>query len=445
MTARPWGRIAVGTRLEKQTDSLFVESWSHLITKGLRKGDAFIMVRDRPAHLAANEIVRKFLATDRDSLLVLDSDADFGVGFLDTLRDHEPGWAYDALQAFHTRRGWPPEAIWFKRSGEHLIQCAVTEETTEDVGMVGTHCALFRREVFERIYAEHGQAILLEDFQWFCYPRHQKKSDEAQLSHEALELGFRLGATTAVKVDHVSRVSTGWESHQEWLELSGTRARLQTFERLSKLVAEFTGEDVADVQAKALDGADNTLEAYARDGSPAAGYLYELIGWNASELYRQIVAPLKDVSGTHCLVIGAGLGTEAELLMERNQVDAYELPGVLREFCAFRLGAGVRILNWDSLKNALLNEFASGGHWYDLIVAIDVLEHIPPAEFRETLEWVGVVLAPGGVFYCHNNFGEQTPFAYDNSQAFAEWCSKFEMVKEGEYVYRKATSHQPVP
>ena len=433
---KPWGTIAVGTRMEKVVDSLFVERWGHLISKGLRKGDAWMVVRDRPAHTGANELVRRFLRSGQDTLLMLDSDADFEVDLLNRLRDFEPGWAFDALQAFHTRRGWPPEAIWFKQQGERLMQCAVTDETTEEVGMVGTHCALIRRQVFERIYQVYGEGIAMEDFQWFCYPRHQKMSDEATLSKEARKLGFRLGATTTVKVDHISRVSTGWQSHQEWLELSGTKARLEEFKRLAGQVARYTGEDVEQVMSKALEGVKNTLDAYTRDGTPAAGYLYELIGWNTSELYRQIVKPLETVQGARVLVIGAGLGSEAEILAEANHVDVYELPGTLREFCLSRLDGRVRMLNWDTLERALLDEFISKAPGYDLVVAIDVLEHIPPGEFGKTMTAVDMVMALGGLLYCHNNFSEATPFAYDNSQAFAEWLEKNNFVKEGEYAYR---------
>ncbi len=58
---RDWGRIAVGTRLEKVVESLFVKCWSELISKGLRKGDCYLMVSDLVAHKASNELVRAFI------------------------------------------------------------------------------------------------------------------------------------------------------------------------------------------------------------------------------------------------------------------------------------------------------------------------------------------------------------------------------------------------
>ena len=79
---RDWGRVVVGTRLEKMVENQFVFAWSHLITKGLRAGDAFLMAKDRPAHQAANELVRSLLKSDYDSICFIDSDWDGGPGFL---------------------------------------------------------------------------------------------------------------------------------------------------------------------------------------------------------------------------------------------------------------------------------------------------------------------------------------------------------------------------
>lgn len=216
-----WGKILVGTRLEKQVESAFLPVWSVLITKGLRKGDAWAIIRDRIAHRAANDLVRKLLKSDCDTLFTVDSDADFAPNFLNEFRDYEPGWQYDALQAFYTRRGWPPEAIWITPTddGRWLNNIVVNPDAHSPVGVVGTHSALFRREIFERMLAEEPN-IPVEKFDWFYYPRHQVETEDSMLSMEATKLGFKLGATTHVKSGHISKVTIGWETHQEWLKMN---------------------------------------------------------------------------------------------------------------------------------------------------------------------------------------------------------------------------------
>lgn len=215
---RDWGKILVGTRLEKQVDSAFIPVWCALITGGLRPGDAWAIVRDRIAHRALNDLVRKLLTSDCDTLMTVDSDADFAPSLLSEMRDYEPGWQYDALQAFYCRRGWPPEAIWITPTGDDrwVNNIVVHPDAIADVGVIGTHCALFRREIFETMLGDADPT----NFDWFYYPRHGRETEDTMLSIEAAKLGFRLGATTHVRAGHISRVIVGWETYQEYLALN---------------------------------------------------------------------------------------------------------------------------------------------------------------------------------------------------------------------------------
>ena len=144
-----------------------------------------------------------------------------------------------------------------------------------------------------------------------------------------------------------------------------------------------------------------------------------------------ITAPLAGISGLEVLVIGAGLGEECARLAGRNRVDAFELPGELREFLAWRDLPGVEILDGDTLPKAV-------GKTYDLAVAIDVLEHIHPDEWAETMDALAGAIRPGGALYCHNNFtGPGHPEHYDNTVLFAAWCAQYGFTQETEYVWRK--------
>lgn len=217
-----WGRIALGTRLEKMVENRFFVAWSELITRGLRKGDGFLIASDLPAHKASNELVRRFLRTDCDSLLMLDSDADVGPGFVSELRDLEAGFEFDVLQAFYVRRGWPPEAIWFQLVGDDYVNCLVTADNiTAEVAGIGTHAVLIRRGVFDSM--ARGQDV--NAFEWFWYPRGVKMSEDIAFSKAAREAGFRLGATTSVKAGHISRVTTGWETYQEYIAVNNAEAQ----------------------------------------------------------------------------------------------------------------------------------------------------------------------------------------------------------------------------
>lgn len=459
MPGKPWGTILVGTRLGKLVDPTFFMRWTMLVMRGLRKGDGVCPVKDRVAHVAANDIVRFFLKTSHDTLFLLDSDADIDPGFLDRFRDFEPGWEYDALQAFYTTRHWPPRAVWFETSplGD-TIQGMVTEDgVTQDVPLVGAHALLVRREVFEAML-DASPGVPEKEFDWFYYPRHRKGTEDTGFSMDARALGFRLGATTAIKAGHVGQMIYGWDTYQEYLDLSGTRARNAEFKRLCRLVGEYTGEEPEIVEAKALRGSHNVRQAWEARRPASAdevrafyddagnGYLYDLCLWNTSDGYQELLAPLKHVRGARALVVGAGIGGEIEALKARNEVDYFEPGEALNDFLHHRFRRDHdRVFCLHANRLDELADKRAGK--YDLIVAIDVIEHVHPSEIDSFLEAVGCMLGPEGVLYAHNNFGEQDkyPMHYDHSGKFAAWLALAGLEKEGEYVYRKISMSERLP
>lgn len=444
--AQDWGKIMIGARLEKTVDSQFFRVWTNLLTQGLRPGDRYTIAEGLTAHKAANALARTFLDSDCDTLLFLDSDADVGPDFLERFRTYEPGWQYDVLQAFYVRRGWPPEAIWFKRDAAGVLRKVVITDpnTHDDVALVGLHACLIRREVFERLLGENDQ----RRHDWFYYPRGEETTEDAAFSFDALQAGFRLGATSSVKAGHITNLTTTWDTYQEYLYMSGMMDRLDRWSQLVTAIANFTGQSETEVARLGSQGAANVQKSWAKHapgdadalrafyGAQDNGYLYDLLNWNVSETYHRITRALRDFRGEEVLVIGAGLGTEADLLADRNSVHVFELPGVLRDFAKQRLGQRVLFHDHDTLQ-----ELASHFQWvqFSLIVAVDVLEHVHPDEIETVLDALFGLLEPGGVLYAHNNFEQVDlyPMHFDHAQAWAAWVKKNELVQETEIVWRK--------
>lgn len=435
--ARDWGRVLVGTRLEKQVSSRFFQVWSNLILRGIAQGDGVLSVRGKVAHKAANDLVRQFLTTECDSLLFVDSDAVVDADIVEQFRRYEPGYTFDALQAFYCRRGWPPSAIWMKRNAlGQMTDIFVTEDNwLDEVDIVGLHCTMVRREVFETMLGDEDPAT----FEWFFYPRHQTDSEDGAFSLEAKALGFRLGATTAIKAGHLSELPTTWETYNDWLNLTGQRSLIERWRELAGMVAGFTEEPVDLVVAKSLDGTELVRDAWLRAqprtadevkafyGDPENGYLYDLVWWNCQPQYERVIAPLYEIAGRKALVIGAGLGTEVQILRAGgNAVDVYELPGVLREFLIQRFdGRGVSILDW----------LPEGRGQYGVVAAVDVLEHVHPNEIAEMLLRIEGLLAKGGTLVMHATWGsgERFPQHYDHRTLVEPWLERFERIGESEW------------
>lgn len=443
---RDWGKILVSTRLEKTVSAHFFQVWETLLQRGLRPGDGALSVRGHVAHKAQNQIVRKFLLeTDCDTLLTLDSDADVPADFVEQFRSYEPGWEYDILQAFYVRRGWPPRAIWMKRNAlGAMAEWFVTEgDRTEEVDLAGTHACLFRREVFERVLGDASPG----KFEWFYYPRHSEESEDGAFSIEAQRHGFRIGATSAIRAGHISEITVNWDTYQDYLETTGRSELLQRFDFLARKVAALTGESPDIVSAKAIRSSENVREAWehympqdaaaerAFYGAADNGYLYDLLWWNCQPFYERLVAPLHEIHGKRVLVIGAGLGTEADILSLHNQVAAFELPGILHEFLRRRFGSGaVELISAPTLAEGL-----AGRGPFDLIVAIDTIEHIHPDELAQALDALAGVLDEHGQIYAHNNFGQRDiyPMHHDHSAAWAAWTAAQGLHREGDCPWRR--------
>lgn len=429
--SKPWGKICIATRLEKMVENQFFVVWSNLIKQGMRQDDAFVIAKDRIPHIAANDCVRAFLKSDCDTIFFIDSDADVGPTYLEEMREIEELWDYDIMQGFYTRRGWPPEAIWFKKTelGDYM-QCIVWRDNfTEPTAMVGLHNTLIRREVFTKLM-ESRPDVPLADFTWFYYPKDRWTSEDSTFSLDAGDLGFKIGSTTTMKAGHISRVTTGWDTYHEALELSGGADLWRRYYDLVDRVARFTGESFDLVIAKALKGWTYTGHAYERYdprtpaehraffGQADNGYLYDLLAWNVSPGYQNMIAPLKELEGQRVLVVGGGLGGEVENLRGRNRVDVFEIPGVLRDFMDARFKDDETV--WVIPTGESLLDVRGE---YDLIVAVDVLEHIHPDEFKPTMDKMLALLASGGRFFFHNNFkeAETKPLAFDMSSQFETW------------------------
>jgi hypothetical protein len=444
--AKDWGRICAGTRLEKQVDSAFVEMWSLFISKGLRKGDGYLIARDQPAQISANKLVRNFLKTNADTLFMLDSDADIGPNFLNEFRDYEPGWNYDVLQAWYPRRGWPPEAIWFRKSllGDTYQVATYDPDVIADVAIVGTHALLIRREVFIKQLGDNDA----DTFDWFFYPRHEKSSEDAAWAREVAALGFRLGATTHVKAAHIGRMITDWDTYLEYLELSGSNKFIERYNKAVEEVAAFTDENFEMVQAKVLQASKNVRSSWegkppkgadqvrAFYGAEDNGYLYDLLAWNFSPYYNQITSPLKEIKGQRVLIVGGGIGGEVERLKDNNNLDVFELPGILKRFLKSRFNGDAHLLEGNSIPEAL---GILPGNYYDVIVMIDVVEHIHPDEFGATMDALAGACVRGGMFYIHTDFGQQDayPMHYDHRTAFDLWAQRSGLTKESELIWRK--------
>lgn len=458
-----WGKIFVVTRYQPQLPARTCESFIELFCKGLRPGDQRDYVHSKTMHKAANMLARKFLQSACDSICFIDSDAEFGWQALNELRDDVEGQDYDVLQAFATKRGWPPEPMYLidmpdqptgldARRGYYVMTgLPLDPDFIYPVAAVSLHFTLIRRWVFEALLDPDGP----EHTYWFEYSRDM--GEDTTFSFNARRVNAKLGMTTRLKVGHIGEMTTGWDTMSDFYaqkfarEIGEPAPDLRRFlpyweaqKQLSALVAEFTGEPADLVYQRSLQGHLPVADRWKREhpqsaddvrgfyGS-SADYLYDLIKWNASPAYQRILSVLKPVRDERVLEIGGGLGTLAEmLLVSGNRVDYHDLPGVLLDFARWRLQ---RLP--DPQVNFLADPRGSQSEVFDRVVAVDVIEHIHPDEIGELLFQLHRVLKPGGALTVHNNFEVSAtyPQHFDHSAVWAEFVQQFTQLDD--FTWRK--------
>jgi SAM-dependent methyltransferase len=145
---------------------------------------------------------------------------------------------------------------------------------------------------------------------------------------------------------------------------------------------------------------DQLIDFYNRSDTE----LFELIEWHASDPIHYRTLVIRDFALRHagraCLDYGSGIGSDALVFAQAGfDVTLADVSDLLLGFAAFRCRKrGVRVQTID-LKTQPLPEGA-----FDVVVCLDVLEHIP-----EPLGVVGNIrrgMREGGLLMMHAPFGD---------------------------------------
>lgn len=218
-----FGKIAVGARISSPHPS-FVGCYAALVHEGMRDGDTLLMPTYRvPSHIAANELMRDFLATDADTLLLIDDDMTFDAGLLDRMRDNPLNWEYDVVSAIATQRLVPPRAI-VMRLGEQpplpdsldgiyyqLVMDDVQPGKTMRVGATGMAFTLIRRSVLEAMTNEHGPRHT-----WYVQWGENGMGEDVWFCRRAGSLGYSIGVDVDAQVGHIGSVVYGYDEFDRW-------------------------------------------------------------------------------------------------------------------------------------------------------------------------------------------------------------------------------------
>ena len=196
-----FGTVAFACRVNKP-DLRFVQSWTHACAGGIRHaGDRIIMPQgELPHHWAMEAIANDFLASDADSLLIIDDDMVFGPQEVNRIRMNPDNAPYDVVQGLCPSRQPPHAPIVLLDAGDGeryapLMNVGL-ETGTVECGMVGLGFTIMRRETLQRV-----RDSLEPDMMMFAWGP-EGRGEDCTFCRKVKALGGRIAVDTSVCIGH---------------------------------------------------------------------------------------------------------------------------------------------------------------------------------------------------------------------------------------------------
>jgi len=195
-------------------------------------------------------------------------------------------------------------------------------------------------------------------------------------------------------------------------------------ENTIKELARFLGKGEDEVRESVLNYRPTILGDEWRKANPSTPkevdnfyrqtdkYLIELIPWNYSEVFFERVKPLNYYHGKRILEVGAGIGSLCiSMALNGNEVTYCDINESNYAFAKQRFA--------DRLLPIAMTKSLKGQRDFDMVVAIDTLEHIHPDALPKFIKDISHCLKDGGFLYHRSNFSQQGdtyPMHYDHSE-----------------------------
>lgn len=387
--------------------------------------------------VARNKAAQALRDSEFTHVLMLDTDHPHPANIVQKLARRvieDPGRLVVAAMVF--RRGEPYDPMVWVKKGENYYTVDDWERgSIFEVDMVATPAMLIHRSVFEKV-----------KYPWFFYeylPEYtdgMRPTEDVGFCKKVRAAGIKIYCDSNVITPHMRSGKVDQRTWETWKQMHPDKVVDPVIEKKALAIADRLRLTPEQLTAKVQMASANVKASWEDTnpigraevekwyGSEDNGYFFDLLYWNITPLYKQIVEPLRIVKGKNVLVIGPGIGGEIDALLDGgNTITAYDIPGALLDFLRGYYGDKIAI-----------SYYPEPGA-FDLIIAVDVMEHIHPAAFQQMLKDTEMALKPGGVLYVHNNFAQQDiyPMHYaENEAVFNAWV-KENFKQTGDLTYQK--------
>lgn len=379
-----------------------------------------------PIDLSRNNVVDAAKQQNCDYLFFIDSDVLIEQGQLERLLSYEK----DAITGVYYQK-MPPYVPLPRRLVAESLYTPIEFEGNDIVEIDGTGmgCFLIKMDIFDKIH-----------YPWFEFKYHKKDGKWGQLSEDLYlcqkiqSIGTKIYCDPTVECTHIGMSLTPEFSHiYREFRKDSKKERDITIAELS----EFTCISQQDIYNKWNIATELIAKEYNEYMSQDhhnpkdfykinKNYIFDLTNWHMHKRRGFDTDLVTSIKHNHhftkkVLDFGSGCGQNAiEIAKEGYDVAITDYDSYTSQFARFRIKKrGLNIKFYD-IEKPINDKF-------DIILAFDVIEHIPDNEFEKTIELLKSLRTDQGKILTTISFGTQGGI---HPMHFEESPEKLKLIEE---------------
>lgn len=370
-----------------------------------------------PIDLSRNNIVNLAKKINCDHIFFVDSDILVEEGQLDRLLSHNK----EVVSGVYYKRVPYYEPLPRRKVAENLyVPIEIEGNDIIEIDGTGMGCLLINMEIFDRI-----------QYPWFEFKYNNMNGKWGQLSEDLYlcqklqNIGIKIYCDPTVQCSHIgTMVTPGLSRIYKNLRTSASKDR----DIVVTEISEFTGISQEEVYNKWQNAVELVAKEYkdfiSEDyHSPkdfyktSKDYIFDLTVWHVKQRYTfdmDLPTSIREKypDAKKILDFGSGCGQNAIILANAGyDISMTDYEGYTFDFAKFRSKKrGLNVKFYD-IEKPIKDKF-------DIILAFDVLEHVPDDEFENTIKLLKSLKEDNGTVLTSISFGTQNglhPMHYEES------------------------------
>lgn len=361
-----------------------------------------------PVDEARNRIAKTAIQNECDYIFFVDSDVIIQHGQLERLVSHNK----DAITGIYYMRVLPHYSLIRKKTADKLytpIEPNLTDTDLIKIDGAGFGCFLVKTSVFDKI-----------EYPWFQFKYYQREGiwghlgEDLYFCEQLQNANIDIYCDPTIQCTHIGTDVTV-DIANKYRDLKSSIK--EEIDRSKIELSEFTGLSIEKVSERCFISTELVANQYRQDILETSkepklfykdnkDYIFDLTNWHVQQrrifdtnIINEIRTKYPDTK--KILDFGSGCGQNAIMLAEAGyDVSMADYDGYTSEFARFRAKKRDLNIKFYDIEMPINDKF-------DIILAFDVLEHVPDNEFEKTIHLLKSLKHNGGKILTTVSFGTQ--------------------------------------